>query len=160
MAYRWDELKGVCGMMPSFATADARSLLATKTNAVDNLQEGVDKIIKDGIGLIATTGSFGQCYNLFFDEFQTVVRAAIEANNKRVPLMLGVTSSNPRETAQKIKFVREAGGEGVLMGLPFYDAMSVPKIVDFYKQICELFPDISVMIYHNPPNHKAHIPVR
>lgn len=160
MSYRWDELKGVCGMMPAFATADAGDLMATNTIDVDNLQDGVDRIIKDGIGMIATTGSFGQCYNLFFDEFQTLVRATIEAANKRIPLMLGVTSANPRETAQKIKFVREAGGEGVLVGLPYYDAMSVPKIIDFYKSICELFPDISVMIYHNPPNHKAHIPVR
>ena len=160
MSYTPDELKGVCGMMPSFATADAGNLLATQTINVHNLQEGVDRIVKDGIGMIATTGSFGQCYNLFFDEFQTLVRATIEAVNKRVPLMLGVTSANPREAAQKIKFVREAGGEGVLMGLPYYDAMSVPKIIDFYKQMCELFPDISVMIYHNPPNHKAHIPVR
>jgi len=26
----------------------------------------VDRIIKDGIGMICTTGSFGQCYNLAF----------------------------------------------------------------------------------------------
>jgi dihydrodipicolinate synthase/N-acetylneuraminate lyase len=160
MSYTWDELKGVCGMMPAFATEDASSLTATNTVDVDNLQTGVERIIQDGIGLIATTGSFGQCYNLFWDEFQTLIRATIEAVDKRVPLMLGVTSANPRETYQKIKFVREAGGEGVLMGLPYYDGMSVPKIIDFYKQMCQLFPDISFMIYHNPPNHKAHIPVR
>jgi dihydrodipicolinate synthase/N-acetylneuraminate lyase len=160
MSYTWDELKGVAGMMPAFATEDAGSLSATQTVAVDHLQQGVDRIIKDGIGMICTTGSFGQCYNLFWDEFQTIVRAAIEANNKRVPLMLGVTSANPRETYQKVKLVREAGGEGVLMGLPYYDGMSMPKIIDFYKQMCEAFPDISFMIYHNPPNHKAFIPVR
>ena len=160
MSYNWDELKGVCGMMPSFSTADAGNLMARNTIDVDNLQDGVDRIIKDGIGMICTTGSFGQCYNLFFDEFQTLVRSTIEAVDKRVPLMLGVTSANPRETAEKIKFVREAGGEGVLMGLPYYDGLSQPKIIDFYKQMCELFPDISVMIYHNPPNHKATIGVR
>lgn len=160
MSYSFDELKGVCAMMPAFATADAGDLLASQTIDVDNLHDGVDRIIKDGIGMIATTGSFGQCYNLFFDEFQTLVRATIEAVDDRVPLMLGVTSSNPREVPQKIKFVREAGGQGVLLGLPYYDAMSAPKIIDFYKRICELFPDISVMIYHNPDNHKAHIPVR
>src|SRR5581483_10497982 len=160
MSYALGDFKGVCGMTPAFSTPDAGSLTATNTIAVDNLQAGIDRIIKDGIGSLTTTGSFGQCYNLFWDEFQTLVRAAIEAVNKRVPLMLGVTSANPRETYQKIKFVREAGGEGVLMGLPYYDGMSVPKIIDFYKQMCELFPDISFMIYHNPPNHKAHIPVR
>src|SRR5678815_243594 len=115
MSYAFDELKGVCGMMPAFATADASNIMATNTVDVDNLVDGVDRIIKDGIGLIATTGSFGQVWNLFQNEWEALVRAAIEATNKRVPLMLGVTSTNPREVAQKMKFVRDAGGEGVLL---------------------------------------------
>src|SRR5438093_13181534 len=119
MSYTFGDLKGVCGMMPAFATADASSITATNTVDVDNLHDGVDRIIKDGIGLIATTGSFGQVWNLSFDEWQTLVTATIEAVNKRVPLMLGVTSTNPREVARKMKFVREAGGEGVLLGLPY-----------------------------------------
>ncbi len=160
MAYAFDELKGVCGMMPAFATADASNLMATNTVDVDNLHDGVDRIINDGIGMIATTGSFGQCWNLLFDEFQALVRATIEAVDKRVPLMLGVTSTNPREVAQKMKFVREAGGEGVLLGLPYYDALPIPKVIAFYKDVAEAFPDLSIMIYHNPVNHRVHIPVR
>src|SRR5207248_4134751 len=97
MSYSSEELRGVCGMMPAFATANASDLFATNTVDVDNLQDGVDRIIKDGIGMIATTGSFGQCWNLLWDEFTTLVGATIEAVDKRVPLMLGVTSTNPRE---------------------------------------------------------------
>ncbi len=54
------ELKGVLGMMPAFATPDATDVRATQTIAVDNLKEGVDKIIKDGIQNIATTGTYGR----------------------------------------------------------------------------------------------------
>ena len=109
MSYAPDELRGICGMMPAFATADASDITATETVDVKSLQEAVDRIIRDdGLNLIATTGSFGQCYNLFWDEFQTLVRATIEVVDKRVPLMLGVTSTNPREVVQKMKFVREA----------------------------------------------------
>jgi hydratase-aldolase len=160
VSYTFDELKGVCGMMPAFATANASQLTATNTVDVDNLQDGVDRIIKDGIGLIATTGSFGQCWNLLWDEFTTLVDATIEAVGNRVPLMLGVTSTNPREVAQKMTYVQKAGGQGVLLGLPYYADMSVPKIIDFYRDVCEAFPDLSVMIYHNPVNHRVKIPVR
>ncbi len=45
------DLSGVLGMMPSFATEDAVDIRATQTIAVDHLKEGVDRIIKDGIGL-------------------------------------------------------------------------------------------------------------
>jgi dihydrodipicolinate synthase/N-acetylneuraminate lyase len=160
MSYTFGELRGVCGMMPAFATANASDIMAESTVDVDNLVDGVDRIIKDGIGMIATTGSFGQCWNLMFDEFQTLVKATIDTVNKRVPVMLGVTSTNPREVAKKMKFVREAGGEGVLLGLPYYDAMPIPKVVAFYKEFAEAFPDVSIMIYHNPVNHRVHIPVR
>jgi dihydrodipicolinate synthase/N-acetylneuraminate lyase len=68
------EIGGVLGMMPAFATPDAVDIRATQTIAVDNLREGVDKIIKDGVNNIATTGTYGECYNLLFDEFKTLSR--------------------------------------------------------------------------------------
>ena len=160
MSYTFEELKGVCGMMPAFATANASEITATNTVDVDNLQDGVDRIIKDGIGVIATTGSFGQCWNLLWDEFTTLIDATIQAVDDRVPLMLGVTSTNPREVAQKMKFVQEAGGQGVLLGLPYYSSMPIPKAVAFYKEVAETFPNLSIMIYHNPVNHRVKIPVR
>lgn len=160
MSYMADELHGICGMMPAFSTPDASDLTATQTVDVENLQEGVERIIKDGgVDMIATTGSFGQCYNLFWEEFQTLVRASIEAVNDRVPLMVGVTSANPRETYQKIKFVREAGGEGVLVGLPYYDPLPIRDIPTFYRTVSEAFPDLSIMVYHNPENHRVYMPV-
>ena len=81
-----NELNGVLGMMPAFATPDAIDIRATQTIAVDNLKEGVDKIIKDGVNNIATTGTYGECYNLLFDEFKTLGVATVEAVKKRVPL--------------------------------------------------------------------------
>jgi dihydrodipicolinate synthase/N-acetylneuraminate lyase len=160
VSYTASELRGICAMMPAFSTEDAADITATQTVAVENLTEGVDRMIEDGgADLIATTGSFGQCYNLFWEEFQTLVRATIEVVNKRVPLMVGVTSANPRETYQKIKFVREAGGEGVLVGLPYYAPIPIRDIPTFYRTLSELFPDLSIMVYHNPENHRVHMPV-
>src|SRR5688572_31957706 len=101
------ELNGILGMMPAFATPDAVDIRSTQTVAVDNLKEGVDKIIKDGINNIATTGTYGECYNLLFDEFKTLAVATVETVKKRVPLFIGVTSPNPREVIQKMNFVKE-----------------------------------------------------
>ena len=47
-------------MMPAFATADAGDMTATSTVDVDNLQAGLDRAIKDGVHMFATTGTFGQ----------------------------------------------------------------------------------------------------
>ncbi len=153
------DLHGVMGMMPSFATPDAGDLRATSTVDVDNLQAGIDKIIRDGVDVITTTGSFGECYNLFFDEWKTLAVAAFEVTNKRVPLFIGTTSTNPREVVQKLNFLRDLGADGTLLGVPYYSEHSQEYIADFYTQIADMFPEIGFMIYHNPVNHKVHIRV-
>jgi len=153
------DVKGVMAMMPSFSTDDAGDLKATATAAVDNLQTGIDRMIKDGIDVITTTGSFGECYNLFWDEFKTIASASVEAAKKRVPLFIGSTSPNAREVVQRLKFIQDIGGDGTLLGVPYYDAQSPDYIVDFYSQIAEMFPKLAILIYHNPVNHKVKIPI-
>jgi 4-hydroxy-tetrahydrodipicolinate synthase len=159
MSYTHEELGGVCAMSPACATPDAGSMSAQRTIDVDNLSDALDRGIRDGIHMIATLGTFGQVWNLLWDEWQDAVVASIQTVNKRVPLMLGVTSANPREITKRMQFVREQGGEGVLLGLPYYDPLPVRDIPTMYREVAELFPDLSIMIYHNPPNHRVHIPV-
>jgi len=154
------DVKGVMAMMPAFGTADAGDIRAPFTVDVDNLKEGVDRMVRDGADIIATTGSFGECYNLFWDEFQTLARATAETVKKRVPLFIGTTSPNPRDVVRKMKFVQEIKADGVLLGIPYYDAQSPDFIAEFYCQIAELFPDLAILIYHNPVNHKVKIPVQ
>ncbi len=154
-----NELKGVLGMMPAFATPDAIDIRATQTIAVDNLKEAVDKIIRDGVNNIATTGTYGECYNLLFDEFKTLAVGTVEAVKKRAPVFIGCTSPNPREVIQKMNFVKDLGADGVLLGVPYYEQLPVPDAVQFFHDIAELFPRLSILIYHNPENHKFTIPV-
>jgi trans-o-hydroxybenzylidenepyruvate hydratase-aldolase len=153
------DLSGVLAMMPAFSTPDAVDIRATETIAVDNLKEGVDRIIKDGANNIATTGTYGECYNLLFDEFKTLAVATVEAVKKRVPLFIGCTSPNPREVVQKMKFVKDLGADGVLLGVPYYETLPVADAIRFYHDIAELFPTLNIVIYHNPENHKFTIPV-
>jgi 4-(2-carboxyphenyl)-2-oxobut-3-enoate aldolase len=153
------DVQGVMAMMPSFSTDDAGNLNATSTVAVDNLQSGVDRIIKDGVDVITTTGSFGECYNLHWDEYKTLAAAAVDAVKKRVPLFIGATSPNAREVVERLKFVQDIGGDGTLLGVPYYDAQSPDYMADFYSQIAGMFPKLGILIYHNPVNHKVKIPV-
>jgi trans-o-hydroxybenzylidenepyruvate hydratase-aldolase len=153
------DLSGVLAMMPAFSTPDAVDIRATQTIAVDNLKEGVDRIIKDGANNIATTGTYGECYNLLFDEFKTLAVATVEAVKKRVPLFIGCTSPNPREVVQKMNFVKDLGADGVLLGVPYYETLPVADAIRFFHDIADLFPTLNIVIYHNPENHKFTLPV-
>ena len=154
-----NELGGVLGMMPAFATPDAIDVRATKTIAVDNLKDAVDRIVNDGINNIATTGTYGECYNLLFEEFKTLAVATVDAVKKRVPLFIGCTSPNPREVVQKMNFVKDLAADGVLLGVPYYETLHVQDAIKFYHDIADMFPSLSILIYHNPENHKFTIPV-
>jgi len=153
------DLHGVMAMMPAFATPNAADIRATDTIAVDNLKAAVDRIIRDGINVIATTGSFGEFHTLLWEEFVTLTHATVEAVNKRVPLFIGCTALNSREAVRKMAVARDAGADGVLVGVPFYFPSTVDNAVRFYEEIAELFPTLSIMIYHNPDLHRVLLPV-
>ena len=155
---RASDLHGIVAMMPAFATQDAADLHATSTIDVDNLTAGVDRIIRDGIDAIATTGSFGECHTLLDDELETLTRATVAAVNHRVPLFIGCTSLNTRDVVRKMRMIQDAGADGVLVGVPFYFPSSVDNAVRFYLDIAAEFPELGIMIYHNPPIHRVTIP--
>ncbi|HLH22956.1 MAG TPA: dihydrodipicolinate synthase family protein [Chloroflexota bacterium] len=153
------DLRGLCAMVPSFTTSDGGSMDARATVDVDLLRTGVERMIADGVDVLATTGTFGEVYNLLWEEQQVLIKAAVEVVAKRVPLFIGVTSPNPREVLDKMRFVREAGADGVLVGMPYYIPATPENAVQFFLDIAERFPDLAIMIYHNPTYHHITLPV-
>jgi len=153
------DLKGVMAMMPAFTTEDGNDYRSTDTVNVDELKRAVDQGIKDGINVLSTTGSFGECHTLLPDEFETLTRATLEVVNKRIPVFIGCTSLHTRETMRKMAIARDAGAEGVLVGVPFYFPSTVENAVQFYHDIATEFPTLGIMIYHNPTFHHVTLPV-
>lgn len=156
---RAEDLKGVVAMMPAFTTPDGDSPNATDTINVPELERSVDRIIRDGVDAIATTGSFGECHSLLWEEFQTLVEATVGAVRKRVPLLIGCTTLNTRETMRQIRFAQEAGADGVLCGVPMYFPSTVQNAVQFYWDLADAFPKMGIALYHNPSLHRVTIPV-
>src|SRR5215212_4599953 len=114
------DLHGVMAMMPAFTTEDGGDYKATDTINVDELKRAVDKSITDGVNVISTTGSFGECHTLLPDEFETLAHATVETVKKRIPVFIGCTALHTREVMRKMAIARDAGADGVLIGVPFY----------------------------------------
>jgi len=153
------DLTGMMAMMPAFATDDAADIKATATVDVGRLHHGLDRMIGDGANIIATTGSFGEFHTLLPEEFRVLAHESVAVVKKRVPLFIGVTSLNSRETVQKMKMIENSGADGVLVGVPFYFPSTVDNAVRFFRDIGEMFPKLNIMIYHNPTLHHIKLPV-
>lgn len=156
---RAQDMQGVMGMMPAFTTPDGDSLTATDTVNTVELARAVDRIINDGIDVIATMGSFGECHTLLPDEHRKLAEATIAAARKRVPVIIGCTSLNTRETLMKMKVAADLGADGVLCGVPFYFPSTVDNAAQFYLDLADAFPQLGIVIYHNPPLHHVKLPV-
>ena len=153
------DLDGVMVMMPAFATDDAGSILGTQTVDIGRLHHGLERMLGDGANVIATTGSFGECHTLLPDEFRVLAHESAAVVKKRAPLFIGVTSPNSREVVQKMRVVAETGADGVLVGVPYYFPSSLRNAIRFYEDIGGMFPQLSIMLYHNPPLHHVRLPV-
>ncbi len=156
---RAQDMKGVMAMMPAFTTPDGASPSATDTINTAECERAVDRIIRDGVDVIATMGSFGECHTLLWEEQKKLAETTIAAARRRVPVIIGCTSLNTRETLRKMEFAAAAGADGVLCGVPFYFPSTVDNAVQFYHDIADAFPQLGIVIYHNPPLHHVTLPV-
>jgi dihydrodipicolinate synthase/N-acetylneuraminate lyase len=153
------DVNGMMAMMPGFATDQAGDLRATDTVSVERLRAGLDRMVRDGANVIATTGSFGECHTLLPKEFETLARESVDVVRRRAPVFVGVTSANARETVEKMRVVADTAADGVLLGVPYYFPSTVENAVRFFREIAELFPKLAILIYHNPALHHVTLPV-
>ena len=157
--YAPSDLRGLNAMVAAPATPGADRLDASDTIDVDSLRDLINKLIADGVNVVSMMGSYGECHTLLWEEFQVLTQAAVETVNKRAPLFIGVTSVNSREAARKARFARDVGAEGIFTGVPFYYPPTIDNAIQFYHDMADYLPDLSIQIYHNPPLHNIHIPV-
>jgi dihydrodipicolinate synthase/N-acetylneuraminate lyase len=153
------DLGGLMAMMPAFATDDAADFKATSTVSVERLEKGLNRMVGDGANVIAVSGSFGEFHTLLDSEFETLARSATEINNKRAAMFLGTTALNTRDAYRRMKIVAQTKADGVLMGVPFYFPSSPQNAIRFYRDMAAEFPNLGIMIYHNPPLHNVKLTV-
>ena len=153
------DLHGLIGMVPAFTTDDGGDPRTKNSINVKELERAVDRIICDGMNAVAPMASSGECYTLLWEEFKIMTDTTISVANRRVPVMIGCTSTNTREALQKMEYAAKAGADGVLVGVPYYFPSSVDNAVQFYHDLADAFPEMGVMVYHNPYNHRVMIPV-
>ena len=153
------DLSGVLAMMPGFATDDANRIDVTNTVAVDRLQAGVNKLVDDGIDVLAACGSFGEGYALEREELRELAAAVVEVTRGRIPAFIGCIGLNSREIVARARIAQDAGAEGRLIGLPSYFPQELENAINFYEEVASLFPKMAIFVYHNPLLFRTALPV-
>lgn len=152
------DIKGAWSIVPTPAKPGASDWRATDTVDLDETARAVDGLIKAGVDGILSMGSLGECATLTWAEKKAFMATLVEAAGGRVPVFVGTTALNTRDTIVQTRFAHDVGADGTMLGIPMWCAPSVDVAVQFYKDVAEAVPEMNIAIYANPEAFKFEFP--
>ena len=151
------DITGVVGIVPTPATMDADRVDAMQTVNVPETVKLVEAVLDAGTDVIMTTGTFGECSTLTWDELQTMVGCVVDVTAKRRPVFAGVTTLNTRDTIERARHLIDLGADGLFVGQPMWIALDQEMIVQYYRDIANALPNVPIVVYDNPHAFKVKV---
>lgn len=115
----------------------------------DALAKLIEHQITNGTDYFVVLGTTGESATLTKAEKQVVIDCIREANQNRLPLVLGIGSNNTSEVVEGIKTADLKGFNGILSVSPYYNKPNQEGIFQHYKLISQNTP-LPVIIYNVP----------
>jgi dihydrodipicolinate synthase/N-acetylneuraminate lyase len=143
------DIRGVYAIVPTPATPEGSRWDAEFTVDVEESARAVRALLADGIDGIITTGTFGECATLTDEEWRTFVAAVCETAAGRVPVVVGAQTLNTRTTIARMRFARDRGAAGTMLGRPMWCELSPDGILEFYRAVAEAVPELGIVTYDN-----------
>jgi 4-hydroxy-tetrahydrodipicolinate synthase len=109
----------------------------------------VEHQIAHGTDYFVVLGTTGESATLSESEKQTVIDTIREANNGRLPLVLGVGGNNTAAVCDKMQHADLQGFSAILSVSPYYNKPNQEGIYHHYKAISTIAP-LPVIIYNVP----------
>jgi 4-(2-carboxyphenyl)-2-oxobut-3-enoate aldolase len=151
------DIEGVVGIVPTPATANAGRWDADNTINIPETEKMVRIVIDAGIDVVMTTGTFGECATLTWDELRDFVACVVQTVRRSRPVFAGVTTLNTRDTIRRARGLLDVGADGLFLGRPMWLAMDDRAIVRYYRDLAAALPGVPMVVYDNPFAFKGKI---
>lgn len=115
-------------------------------NALERL---VSHSIEGGVEFLVVMGTTGENPTLSPKEKNQVLKAVIEANNGRVPVVYGVGGNNTHSYVEELKTRDFSGVDAILSVSPYYNKPTQEGIYQHYKLLSENSP-LPIILYNVP----------
>lgn len=116
---------------------------------VEALKKIVNYVIDGGVEYLVVLGTTAETATLSQDEQELVVKTVVEANNKRLPLVLGVGGNNTAKVVEELKIRDFSNFDAILSVSPYYNKPTQEGIYQHFKAIADASP-IPVIVYNVP----------
>ncbi len=112
-------------------------------------RELIELQIQGGTSAISPCGTTGESATLDMEEHTRVIDMAIEAVNKRVPVIAGTGGNSTSEAIELTKHAKEAGADATLQVTPYYNQPTQEGLYQHYKAIAKAVP-LPQVLYNVP----------
>lgn len=116
---------------------------------VEALKNIVNYQINNGINYLVVLGTTAESATLEQHEKELVIKTIIEANNGRLPLVLGVGGNNTAKVVSELKTRDLSNFVAVLSVCPYYNKPTQEGVYQHFKAVAEASP-IPVILYNVP----------
>lgn len=113
------------------------------------LKKIVNFVIDGGVEYLVVLGTTAETATLTADEQELVISTIIEANNGRLPLVLGVGGNNTHKVVEELKTRDFSNFSAILSVSPYYNKPTQEGIYQHFKAVAEASP-VPVILYNVP----------
>ena len=116
---------------------------------LDAFRRLIDWHIAEGTNAIVAVGTTGESPTVDFDEHNELIRVAVEATRKRVPVIAGTGGNSTAEAIELTRYAKKVGADATLQVVPYYNKPSQEGLYRHFKTIAETV-DLPVILYNVP----------
>jgi 4-hydroxy-tetrahydrodipicolinate synthase len=113
------------------------------------LKRIVNHVIDGGVEYLVVLGTTAESATLSNEEKEIVIDTIVKANNKRLPLVLGVGGNNTAKVIEELKTRNFSDFEAILSVSPYYNKPTQEGVYQHFKAIAEVSP-LPIILYNVP----------
>jgi 4-hydroxy-tetrahydrodipicolinate synthase len=106
--------------------------------------------IRQGTDGIVPCGCTGEAATLSHDEQEQVIRFAVEKVSSRITVIAGAGSNNTSEAIRLTRAAKQAGANGALHIMPYYNKPTLAGQLAHYQAIAQAVPGFPLVLYNVP----------
>jgi len=114
-----------------------------------SLERLINHVIAGGVDYLVVLGTTGESATLTASEKALLLKASVEYNKGRVPLMLGLGGNATQKLIEEIEQTDFYGVAGILSVSPYYNKPTQEGIIAHYRALADVSP-VPLMLYNIP----------
>lgn len=105
--------------------------------------------IQEGTQALVIAGTTGEGSALSSEEFERIIKLAVQAAGNRIPIIAGTGTNNTKTTIEKTKMAQSLGADGCLIVTPYYNRPTQAGLKQHFEAIAKAV-NIPIFLYNVP----------